>query len=289
MTMTAMEFDLEPVDRLTKDLLQATKTLSPNEARYLVDAYYSVQEYRKAANNQVLAMSKSEEPCETLTWLFRQMETLEKQIQRALNAWTDSLPEGVWAKSIKGVGPVISAGLAAHIDIGKAPTVGHIWRFAGLDPTSEWGKGEKRPWNADLKTLCWKIGECFVKVSGYEDDYYGKVYISRKQWEVAQNEAGAYAAQAASVLVKKNIGKETEAFKHYSAGRLPPAHVHARSKRYAVKLFLSHYQLVSWYVAHEELPPKPYAIEHKGHAHIIPPPNTDLIPGLSEALKRWVG
>jgi hypothetical protein len=44
--------------------------------------------------------------------------------------------------------------LLARIDIVKAPTAGHIWRYAGLDPTVRWNKGEKRPWNAGLKVLC---------------------------------------------------------------------------------------------------------------------------------------
>ena len=38
----------------------------------------------------------------------------------------------------RGIGPVIAAGLLANIDIKQAPTVGHIWRFAGLDPTNKW-------------------------------------------------------------------------------------------------------------------------------------------------------
>ena len=56
----------------------------------------------------------------------------------------------------------ISAGLMANIDITKVQTAGQIQAFAGLDPTREWNKGEKRPYNARLKALCWKIGQCFI-------------------------------------------------------------------------------------------------------------------------------
>jgi hypothetical protein len=179
----------------------------------------------------------------------------------------------MWARSIVGIGPVISAGLLAHIDITKAPTVGHIWRYAGLDPTQSWEKGQKRPWNARLKTLCWKIGESFVKVSGNEKDIYGKVYKERKEIETARNEKLEFSEQAIAILGKKRFGADTQAKKFYEQQMLPPAHIHARAKRYAVKLFLSHLHHVWWEVQTGEKPPKPYVLTHMGHAHYIAPPN----------------
>jgi len=265
-----MSVQLDPITRLSRDLKTAAITLSPNEARYLVDAYYAIQEYRKAASNQVRALNESGEPHEVLAWLFEQNRIMEAQIKRALDAWTDGDPVGQWAKGICGIGPVISAGLLAHIDIEKAPTVGHIWRFAGLDPTSEWKKGTKRPWNAALKTLCWKIGESFVKVSGNEADIYGKLYIHRKEIEAEKNARGDFADQAAAKLDKYKIGKTTEAYGHYSTGKLPPAHIHARAKRWAVKLFLAHYHEIAYRERFGTEPPKPYVMEHLGHVHYIP-------------------
>ncbi|MCL5744356.1 MAG: IS110 family transposase [Acidobacteria bacterium] len=263
----------EVVRRLKRDLVKAASTLSIDEARYLVDAYYAMQEYRKSAANQVRALAESKEPHEVLRWLFEQNDTVEKQIRRALDSWTDALPAARWAKSICGIGPVISAGLAAHIDITRCATVGRIWRFAGLDPTVEWKKGEKRPWNAGLKCLCWKIGESFVKVSGRDDDFYGKLYLQRKAIEQERNEAGKFADQAARKLERFKIGKSTDAYKAYTAGKLPPAHIHARAKRWAVKLFLAHYHHVAYTLATGTAPPKPYVISILGHADMILPPN----------------
>ena len=273
MEQTTISETPEVVRRLKRDLVKAAVSLSIDEARYLVDAYYAMQEHRKAAGNQVRALAESKEPHEVLRWLFEQNDTVEKQIKRALNAWTDGLPAARWAKSIVGIGPVISAGLAAHIDISRCATVGRIWRFAGLDPTVEWKKGEKRPWNAGLKCLCWKIGESFVKVSGRPDDFYGQLYLQRKQIEQERNEAGKFADQAARKLERFNIGKSTDAYKAYAAGKLPPAHVHARAKRWVVKLFLAHYHHVAWTLATGNPPPKPYVISILGHADMIQPPN----------------
>lgn len=329
MTSGAAVLDLEPVQRLTRDLKVAAIVLSPAEARYLVDSYYTLQDYRKAAGNQRLALGKVGEPHSVIDWLFDQMETLENQIKRALDAWTDGQIVGQWAKSIVGIGPVITAGLLAHIDITKAPTAGHIWRFAGIDSEVEWlGKERARelvnsvvpegavtsehlatiaqlthrklesiekvatdrasgnitrasltkglsrpPWNAGLKTLCWKVGESFVKFSNHQQDVYGKVYQQRKAQEIERNEAGVFAEQAARVLREKRIGKGTEAYTWYSQGKLPPAHIHARAKRFAVKLFLAHYQAVAYEVHYGTKPPKPFVIEHMGHVGYIQAPN----------------
>ncbi|MEN6532944.1 MAG: transposase [Bryobacteraceae bacterium] len=277
--------DLLPVHRLTRDLASAAHTLTADEARYLVDAYYMMQEDRIRSSAQVRALGENEEPHTVIQWLAEQSATLESQIKRALDKYASSDPVGEWSMSVCGIGPVIAAGLLAHIDIQKCPTVGHIWRFAGLDPTVKWEKKTKRPWNARLKTLCWKIGESFVKVSGNDKDVYGKIYIQRKEYEIARNDRGENAATAADVLTAKKIGKDTEAFKHLSEGKLPPGQLHARAKRYAVKLFLSHLHCVWYYSAYKTLPPKPYVVENLGHVNIIWPPNLDYVPGLREAIR----
>lgn len=260
--------DLEDVLRLNTDLIEASRVLGTNEARYLVDMYYLIQSARIASAGQVRSMIG--EPVLILEWFLAHTYRLEREIQRALKRYADDKPIGVWLQSIKGIGPVLSAGLIAHIDIRKAPTAGHIWAFAGLDPTKKWKKGEKRPWNATLKTLCWKIGDSFVKVSGIPDAFYGKVYVQRKEQEMARNEAGAFADQAKEAL-KKTWRADSEAPKYYKKGLLPPAHVHARATRYAVKLFLSHLH-GEWYRQEfGEEPPKPYPIAHLGHVHEIQP------------------
>jgi len=264
---------LEPIQKLTKDIKEAAYILSDNEARFLVDAYYIMQENRKRSDNQIRSMLESGEPNEVLQWLAEQNRSLENQVKRALDAYSGANPVGQWARNQKGIGPVIAAGLLAHIDIKKAPTVGHIWSFAGLDPRNEWKKGEKRPWNADLKTLCWKMGESFVKVSGDEKSLYGQLYKNRKAYEIEKNEAGDYADQAKAKLEKFKIGKTTEAYKSYIKGKLPPAHIQERSKRYAVKIFLSHLHHVWYRNEFGKEPPKPFAIEHLGHVHMIDVPD----------------
>ena len=255
--------------RLSKDIKSAATILSDQEVRFLVDAYYIIQNDRIRSANQVRAMGQSEEPHLLLDWLLTQFELLENEIKKSLEVYSLNHPIGQWLRSICGIGPVIASGFLSHIDIKKAQTVGAIWRYAGLDPTCEWNKGEKRPFNATLKTLCWKLGESFVKVSSNDKDFYGKIYLQRKQEEIARNEAGLYAEAARLKLEKFKIGKDTDAYKAYSVGKLPPAHLHARAKRYAVKLFLSH--LHEFWFVHEfgVMPPLPYPLRLEGHQHKI--------------------
>jgi len=295
--------ELHTIERLTKDIKQAASTLSPREARYLVDLYYQMQDNRKRADGQIRAMSTDAEPHATIDWFSNQSSSLESRIKSVLDVYSMSIPIGAWSREIIGIGPVIAAGLIAHIDIARGTkrdkcdcctntvererlikarklkaddtvcsghpveTVGHIWRYAGLDPTMKWEKKTKRPWNASLKVLCWKIGESFVKVSGHNDDVYGKIYIQRKEYEAARNETGYNRDVALDRAA--TVSKATDAYKSYSIGKLPPAHIHARAKRYAVKLFLSHWHEAAYRYEFGEDPPLPYPIAILGHAHKI--------------------
>ena len=127
----------------------------------------------------------------------------------------------------------------------------------------------KRPWNADLKVLCWKAGKSFVMLRGSDNDVYGKLYDQRKEYESKKNEAGDYADQAAAALEAKNYGQDTDARKHYEAGHLPPAQIDARARRWTVKLFLAHVHHVMFEDHYGKPPPRPYVMSHLGHAHVI--------------------
>ena len=255
----SIESFLEPVYRLHKDVAKAAKL--------------------NGMNNQIKGLARDAEkedrkpePHDMLEWVFTQTDTLEKQIKRILNIYVITHPMNWFFDQTIGIGPVLAAGLLAHIDIEKAPTAGHIYSFAGLDPTKSWDKGKKRPWNADLKKLCWKIGDSFVKVSGRDDAFYGKLYRERKEYEIDRNDKGLLADQAKAKIEKFNIGKDTDAYKAYSSGKLPPAHIDMRARRYAVKIFLSHLHQCWWEQETGEPPPAPYPIAHLAHAHFMKPP-----------------
>lgn len=336
---------LQPVTKMNKDIKVSAATLSDNQARFLVDTYYQMQNKRIRSAGQVRSMQN--EPHEVLDWLNIQDLFLENQIKGALDVYSANHPVGKWMRSICGIGPVISAGFLSYIDITRCKTAGTIWRFAGLDPTDIWGGRSyaiklyeqveadishkvltfnneiekfdeilkeicringrnyltykkkfkfteqdendelkfdlnkkniiaimsKRPFSANLKVLCWKLGESFVKVSGNENDFYGKIYIKKKQEITALNEMFHYKEKCKEKLEIYKIGKTTEAYASYSEGKLPKGHIHAMSKRYAVKIFLSHLHEVWFMKQYGVMPPNPIPLKLVNHKNKIEVPN----------------
>lgn len=322
--------------KINRDIVKASNTLGRAECRYLVDLYYQIQGFRIATKNQIrsIVQSNTKEPHETITYFSNQFESIEEDIKKCLKVYVQSQPLGQWLLSITGIGPVISAGIMANLDIKKAETAGAFWRYCGLDPTIEWlGKekarklieevcGDKKkytvqdladlaqasnwgfdsllshfntpdekgkltpmtkteitkylsriPYNANMKKLMYLVGESFVKVQNNPSDVYGKLFVQRKAYEKAKNEKGDYANQASEKLLKYNIGKDTEAYKAYSQGKLPDAQIHARARRWTVKIFLSHLFEVWYKLEYGKEPPAPFAIDILGHAHKIKVPS----------------
>lgn len=269
--------ELQKIERLSKELLSATKVTTREEARYFVDNYYRVQKQRIQIENQIESLKNAGKEVSLLDWFAILFRSAEGQVKKLLDAYSEEHHMGRWAKGVRGIGPVIASGLLAHIDIEKAQTAGAIWRFAGLDPTSVWEKGQKRPWNAKLKVLCWKIGESFVKVSSRDDDFYGHIYQARRGYEDHKNLKLDYKEQADARAQK--VGKDTEAYIWYRKGMLPPGHIYQRCKRYAVKLFLAHWFEEAYVTHHGKKPPLPYPIAHMGHVHYIERPNPTKVGG----------
>jgi len=124
--------------RLTADLKEASKLLGAKEARWLVDTYQSIQKLRIAVGNRIEAASLEGEPASVLNWNLGNLLILEGDITAAIKVFSNSYASGVWLQGICGIGPILAAGILATFDIRTAPTVGHWWRYAGLDPTLRW-------------------------------------------------------------------------------------------------------------------------------------------------------
>lgn len=302
------------IGKLRSDMRDAAGLMSKGEARFAVDLYYQIQEFRKATANQVRSMKA--EPTAILGWSFDSMAMIETEIKLALDEYTKSEPSGMgmWARNILGIGPVISAGLLAYIDLEpwkcmstdredrcteramtesneerakrkarvdrdkhflmgcgrkRIRAVGSVWRYAGLDPTSVWNEGQRRPWNAALKVLCWKIGQSFVKVSNNPGSQYGALYKQRKVYEVKRNEAGELQPQAMASLASKKFKRDTFAKRAYDQGLLPAARLDLRATRWTVKIFLYHWTAEAYLRRFGEKLSEPYVISHLDHVDFI--------------------
>lgn len=306
---------LQPIIKMNRDLMKALATEIPggvtdNQARFLVDTYYTIQKSRISNSNQIKGLERDAkktghdpEPHSALDRFLADFEIHEENIRRILTWYVAEHPMAWFFERTLGVGGVLAAGLLAHIDIDQCPTVGHIWSFAGLNPETTWEKGQKRPWNTGLKTICWKVGDSFVKLSGRADSFYSQVYKARKAEEWHKNLAGEFADQAVRSMERKKYGKATDQYSWYTGkcdperaramlaeGTTPtvtacksdngipmlsPAHIDARARRYAVKLFLSHMHECWFRERFGTEPPNPFAISILGHAHYIAPPQLE--------------
>jgi len=77
--------NIEAVQKLSRDLRAAAKLMGVREARYFVDTYYDLQDYRIAASNQQRKLLEGEEPSEFITWLNGQLVVLENQINHRVS------------------------------------------------------------------------------------------------------------------------------------------------------------------------------------------------------------
>ncbi len=112
---------------LESEELKITAKLSPEEIKeireaandrkivgFLVDQYYQSQEYRKAVANQARSLlqgyddSREDHPEFIKTLLFN-VTKQEARNKKMMDIITDEIPVCKWMKSIKGIGPVISA------------------------------------------------------------------------------------------------------------------------------------------------------------------------------------
>ncbi len=269
----------EVIGALNRDEVAAVAAFGREQAMALIGLYYSIQKVRIGASNKIAAHERQVDALSDsalIVHLKEDLHRVERQAARGLKAYAEAQPLGKWALSNIGVGPIICAGLLAHIDVTKASTAGAIWNFAGLNPDQVWEKGQKRPYNAALHTLCWKLGESFKRTSiKFSDELYQKLYRQRKTLEVQRNARGDFREAAAARLEKANKNKwriSPEQRSIWSDGKLQDRGLDLRAMRYTVKIFLSHYHMVGRELVFGEAP-VPWIIAHGGHTHFIPPPN----------------
>lgn len=270
---------------LSSEKILEAANLSAAELRLMVANYYQAQQMRKTMDMQLRHLG-DRQPLAISTFAAESFADIEQQIAKSFDKLLVS-PVAQWIKAQRGIGPIIAAGLLAHIDIERAPTAGHIWSFAGLNPSMKWEKGEKRPYNAALKQICWHAGQCFMKQSNDPDCFYGRLYRERKQFEIERNEAGGNAERAKSFKVTPGATKAVK--DKLEDGKLPDFNIDARARRYAVKIFLSHLHAVMFWDRYGTRAPLPYSLAMLNHAHFIDIPNAEIFPGLGDALRKAAG
>jgi hypothetical protein len=211
-----------------------------NKLSVLITRYYQVQEHRIKIGNQIFQLEEASQPVAPFDNYYERFHDIEKDMAKYMESEIKEHTMYDWLKEIKGIGPIISCALLSTINIKEARHVSSVWKYAGLDVASDGqarsrkkehleeyeyldSKGKKKKkmgitFNPFLKTVCWKIGESFVKSKGDYREIYDnsrKFYDEKFPKEVT-------------------VEGKTKKYKKYTKG-----HKYAMAKRRAVKLFLS--------------------------------------------------
>lgn len=276
------------------------------ELKLLVSTYYALQKERIQTVLRIKALERSGVAKSRAADLHEHLDKELLRIEKWIGGKIEDRLEGndiynAWLRHVPGVGPILAAGLISVIDpISEVEKPSSLWRFAGLHvidgKAPKRKKGQKVDWNPFFRTMCWKLGDSFVKAGGY----YRKVYDRARQIEdhrapfrVPVEDAQGYllAENVGNIKKGEMIGRENfSKFRKQAKGRkdvlvtLTDLHKYNRAKRKAVKLFISH--LFAIWRDLEGLPIRePYVVEKLGH-ELIPPPTAEQLKGTSKKSKK---
>jgi len=129
----------EALMNLNADLRLTASKLGKESARMFVDLFYQIQKMRIGCGGQYRAARRNQESTAFFAHQYGNLSALERQVKMGLDSFVSGYSIGNWMKSINGIAELTAAGMLAYIDIRQAPTVGHIWRFAGI-------AGDEQPW-----------------------------------------------------------------------------------------------------------------------------------------------
>lgn len=136
------------------------------------------QRERIRMGNRVVAVEqgRSQVNIATIERYCERFSVLEKEVTAEIAESVKQHEMYDWFERVKGIGPGLAGCLLAHINIERCNTVSGLWKYAGLAVTEGVAdrptKGQKLPYNAELKRICFLIGTSFLRSgSPYRQEY----------------------------------------------------------------------------------------------------------------------
>jgi hypothetical protein len=245
--------------RLEGDTNLTKKKKSEDKAHRSVWTDKQLMEKLAQAHEKGLVGDKDFAYLEIQLDLVKGLKTLERKQEKAIS--TEISVNPLWVEhfsKVAGFGPLLMANLYSFLgDCEQADTPSQVWRYAGLAVID--GKAERRTrgeqchFNPKLKTLCWKIGDCFIK--------QGKGY--RALYDQFKKE---YQKEHPKPVVNPTYTETGKGFKK----KYTKMHIHLMAMRKTLKVFLCHYWVVSRKM--KGLPTRELYVQEKlGHTSIIEP------------------
>lgn len=228
-----------------------------NVVRELVEVYYDVQDVRIRSFNRLRQVGEIKGVQPDI------LKKLEKQISDCLTVEIRDKPiYKVFLKEIKGIGPILAAGLISIFNPAKASHASGFWKYAGLHVTGNIAarreKGKKLTYNPHAKVLCWKIADSFIK---QRTPFYRDIYDKAKEIEAEKlkhPENNPKNCSLYDTCLQRLTAKASRT--HSKQKELPcKKHIDYRARRKMVKRFLLDLWLV-WRKLEGLSVSEPYAV-----------------------------
>ncbi|MFH0806553.1 MAG: hypothetical protein V1885_02410 [Candidatus Brennerbacteria bacterium] len=165
--------------------------------------------------------------------------------------------------------------------IERFTTPSKLRKYSGLMPGLRREAGKKLPFNMELKTMLWRLGNVFLR----QQNKYHEFYTNYKAYLVRRFEKdGIRVIPTPKGRLCQSCGKESTAkaarycpecggplsLKREPEGVRYEMHVHLMAQRRMLQLFLDHLWVV-WREANGLSIREPYPIEYGGHTTVISP------------------
>jgi protein involved in ribonucleotide reduction len=230
-----------------------------SEIRMLVQEYIRIQKVRMQYDNVMRGFSHIEmkvpeffqQQSENLNKYEVELskkikQFLEREDQQKIETHSSYVfPIYSWLKNIKGISHLLSAQLIAFINIEKFDNVAKLWAYCGMAVSNgkapKRSKGSKINWNPQLRMICYKLGDSFIK---QRTPKYRDIYDIEKEKQVKLLGETRHGMKSKNVMSHSKLKKEEEDHKvnetHILFVSLPQSLGHAdmRARRKAVKEFL---------------------------------------------------
>jgi len=225
------------LDETLKEMLEEKK-LTPNEHNYM---------------SKMIVLSNEAKAMEERYKSLMMQYIVEEPI------WNEFLGK------VKGLGPVLSANLIKNFGYcEKFAQISSLWKYCGFHVVNgvsvKRKKNTKLDFNIKMRTLCWKIGDSFMKQNS---PIYRQIYDNEKKRQMSIK----YKVGELAKKYEKSYTKGNNPYKESDTG-LILGHAHNRALRKMVKIFLSHYWVATREITNQEIT-KPYVEGVLKHKHII--------------------
>lgn len=192
--------------------------------------------------------------------IHKQARKHEVEYKKLMDEYVES--EDIYMKflqHIRGISSVLSCNLIKEFGYCEnAPNISSLWKYCGMHVVNgespKRKKGQKLDFNLRLRSLCWKIGDSFVK---QRTPFYRDIYDKEKARQLKLMEKPTLSRKPDELSVPKN-----------------KLHADLRSRRKMVKIFLAHYWMACKELSHENIENhiyvanKPYVESKLKHKHI---------------------